>query len=142
MDERRRHRRVTFQVPATVLVGYDRARFSGAIMDIGEGGVFLLMSDNPTLGQNATVRFHIDADTMAEATGWILRTMPAPKGQGVAIEFGMCNEVMLHYLRNLVAAADPDKAQLLGDIKNLVIQIVKRNRNAPQEPQGSTANAR
>lgn len=93
-------------------------------MDIAEGGVFLLMPDNPTLGKSATVRWHVDADSVCEATGWVQRVMPAPRGQGVAIEFGVANEVLLHYLRNLIASSEAERAHLLGDIKDLVIQIV------------------
>jgi len=123
VHERRRHRRVTFQVPATLLLGPERAPYSASLLDVGEGGMFVLMPQTIGIGKNVTVRWAIDASTVCEATGWVQRVMPFPQGQGIAIEFGIANDVLLHFLRNLIECAEAQRAHILSDIKDLVIYI-------------------
>jgi hypothetical protein len=93
-------------------------------MDISEGGLFVLLRDVVTVGKTATVRWVLAPDSECEATGWVQRVLPFAQGQGVAIEFSLANDVLVHFLRNLAAATEQGRAQLLGDIKDLVVTIV------------------
>jgi len=124
VSERRRHRRVTFHVPATLRLGHEQSVHPASLMDISEGGLFLLVNDVVSVGKTATVRWGLAPDSVCEATGWVQRVLPFAQGQGVAIEFGLANDVLLHFLRNLAAATESGRTQLLGDIKDLVVTIV------------------
>lgn len=124
MTERRKHRRVTVQVPATLLLGHARIEQPASLMDLSEGGLFLLVPQSVTVGKSATIRWEVPPASLCEATGWVQRVVPFAGGKGVGIELGVANEAMLHFLRDLTRAVDAVRAALLADVRDLVVQIV------------------
>lgn len=121
MDERRRHRRVAFKLPVALHLGHGQPR-SAFLMDLAEGGAFLMMETAEPVGETARLTFRVGND-ICQASGRVLRIMPFAAGQGVALELTERNNVFVNFVRNLASAADPLRWALVGDIEDVVAFI-------------------
>jgi len=119
--ERRRHRRFALRVPMQ-LIG-NGVEAPASLFDLSEGGAFFTTRSPPPSGAHAYMRFHLLGATLCEATGYVVRTMPFGGETGVAVQFGHVNEGFVHFLRNLAAALEANRIDLLADVDRLAMQV-------------------
>jgi PilZ domain-containing protein len=117
--ERRRHRRFALRVPME-LIG-NGATSAASLFDLSEGGAFLTTRAPPPTGVGVYMRFHLHGDTLCEATGYVVRTMPFGGETGVAVQFGHVNDGFVAFLRNLAAALEAGRPDLLADVDRLAM---------------------
>ena len=95
---------------------------AGRLLDVGEGGAFLIT--DVVVALDPPVRLHFDrAGAACEAVGWVLRTMPHAGGQGTAVEFHRANDPFLSFIRRLVTVEEFARVELLSSVSAVVIEI-------------------
>jgi hypothetical protein len=122
-DERRRHRRFALRVPMQLSGSSISGSATASLFDLSEGGAFFTTTSPPAAGAHAYMRFHLLGSTLCEATGYVVRTMPFGGETGVAVQFGHVNPGFLDFLRNLAAALQAQRVDLLADVDRLAMQL-------------------
>jgi hypothetical protein len=113
------------QLDATLLMGADRSRLAGHLLELSAGGAFITTRTDASIAAGAGVFVHFvyQRDQVCEATGHVVRVLPFGAERGLAIEFGFANpelSQLLHTLGSTPAALLPE---LLGDISDIEIRL-------------------
>lgn len=77
-----------------------------------------------TFGAKLHIRFFLDPDTMCEAWGHVLRTLPFGDSHGLAVEFVKMNEPFQHFLHNLSSAVADEQSRFLDDVRDLTVELL------------------
>jgi hypothetical protein len=120
--ERRRHRRYGFTLRASVRAGGSPEPVPGTLMDMSAGGAFFTAPVEAAEGASGYVRFQRGRE-LCEATGRVVRVLPFGSMQGVGVEFAFANDGLIYFLRELSAAAEVVRGDLLTQIEELALQI-------------------
>ncbi len=121
--ERRRHRRFGLMLPAVVRHGASGMPVKGKLIDLSENGASITSATKPLATAGVYVHFWLQPDVHCEATGTIVRLLPLGPQWGIGVDFAYANSSLLIFLRNLEAAAEAIRPDILRDIRDLTITI-------------------
>jgi hypothetical protein len=121
----RKQCKFALQLDATLLMGAERCRLTGHLLELSEGGAFITTGTDASIAAGAGVFVHFvyQRQKVCEATGHVARVLPFGAERGLAIEFGFANSELsqlLHTLGSTPPALLPD---LLGDISDIQIRL-------------------
>jgi hypothetical protein len=119
-DERRRSRRFTLNVPASIWLG--EVEHGGTLWDMSDSGVFFSAKLEVAAGAPAYVTFQIDG-AVAEAVGEVVRTCPFGNELGVGVWLRIGNDAVARFLERLAGTRDWERAGVLAGIRGLALRI-------------------
>lgn len=121
-SDRRRHRRFTLNVPASVHLAPAGDQVSGTLYDLSEGGAFFTARLSVEAGAPACVSFQIRG-ALAEAVGEVARTCPFGAQLGIGVDVRVGNDTFIDFLAELARAHEGERPNLLSDIRDLVLRL-------------------
>ena len=122
-SDRRRHRRYVLQTEVAVLVGPQKTRKRGKLLDLSVGGAFLAAPVQAEVGSGVFVSFIYWGNHLCEATGHVVRILPFGQELGMAIEFGFINEGLGAFLRAYERTAEALRPELLDALTEFQIRL-------------------
>ncbi len=122
-NDRRRHRRFTFEVEVAVFAGTASIPKPGHLMDLSAGGVSFRAPIEPAVGAGAFIDFVYQERWACQATGYVVRVLPFGAQRGVAIEFGFANDALRSFLHTLKQTPQALRPNLLAALDNVSVRI-------------------
>ena len=110
-------------LPALVRMGAGGIPNQGKLIDLSRTGASISSSVEPASTAGIYLRFLIQPDVRCEATGSVMRLLPLGGNWGLGVEFAYVNDSLQIFLRNLEAAAEAVRPDILRDIRDLTITI-------------------
>lgn len=123
VNGRRRARRFSLQLGASVVVGAKKQTFAGELKDISEGGALVVVDRDVDFGAIVRLKFDVAPERHCEAMGRVLRNMSFDGRRGVAIEFAHTNKDLLKFLGDLDVAFSQSRDSFLDYVENVTIEI-------------------
>ncbi len=77
-----------------------------------------------TFGTKLHIRFVLEPNTVCEAWGHVLRSLPFGDSHGLAVEFVKMSDSFQHFLHNLSSAIADEQARFLDDVSELTVELL------------------
>jgi hypothetical protein len=121
---RRRSRRFELQLAAHVFYTGQPAE-QGRLSDMSAGGAMVLSPLQAPFGTQLYIRFVLEPDTICEAWGHVLRSLPFGDSHGLAVEFSKLNDPFKNFLHNLASAVADEQSRFLDDVCDLTVELLR-----------------
>jgi hypothetical protein len=120
--ERRNEDRIAFRVPAHVMVGDQRQLVRGYVINLSEGGAFVMLDDQAALPPSITLEFTLRGRQPCRARARLAHVVPLGKGQGFGLEITERNDGYRAFIASLATASQVELMALISDMSRIVIE--------------------
>jgi len=121
-DERRSQPRVAFKVPAHILVGPTEQKYRGFVLNLSQGGMFLMMDQGPQVGPTIMVQFQFPHDCWCQAAGYVAHADDMGVYQGLGIQLNEHNQAYLNFIKMLIKATPQQIMSYMDELKRILVR--------------------